>query len=144
MKRLILLLLLAACSHEHPLTDHQHDVPNHDHLNPIGLHFPYIQRVSPPLDVPGFPPYGTLKEPPFENVDIYFVGYPANLYLTLYDGLHKTGDVTMERVRRLDGYGAHVTVSTDCEDPEHTGWIGFRLDWEGGSANLQYSCAEEE
>ena len=69
-------------------------------------------------------------------MEIYFVGYPTNLYLTLYDGIHQTStDLTME-IEKLDRYGARATVSTDCEDPEHTGWIGFRLDWEGGSANF--------
>ena len=86
MKRLIPLLLipLFACSHEHPLTDHQHehDVPHHDHFNPLGLPFPYIQRVYPPLDVPGFPPFGTLNTPPFDHVDIYFVGTAQNVTLT--------------------------------------------------------------
>lgn len=51
MKRLLVLLLLAACSHEHPLTDHEHDVPVHNHndLFTLGLLTPYIASVDPPL-----------------------------------------------------------------------------------------------
>ena len=99
MKRLILLLLLplCACSYEHPLTDHTHelpdhthelDVPHHDHLNPLGLPFIYITRVDPPIEVPGFPPFGYLKSRNHDYkglVTINFSGPPWNLTLTNID-----------------------------------------------------------
>ena len=154
MKRLIPLFLipLFACSHEHPLTDHtheqpdhthEHDVPHHDHLNPLGLPFPYITRVYPPLDVPGFPPFGTLKKSPYDRVYIYFSEYPENLTLTKIDyGVYETSDVGLG-IDFAGKYTARVSVDAYCSDPEHTGYIGFQLDWDSGTARFFYKCPEE-
>ena len=154
MKLLILLLLLPllACSHEHPLTDHTHelpdhthelDVPQHDHLNPLGLPFPFIDRIDPPMDVPGFPPFGTLQGP-LDVINIYFVGYPTHMKLTKLDHpLYGSGEPHLD-LYALDKYGARIVVSTNCGRAANTGWIGFRLDWQGGFARFLYKCPEEE
>ena len=148
MKRLILLLLLAACSHEHdhehPLISHahqhEHDVPQHDHLSPLGLPFPYITRVYPPLEVPGFPPFGFLKSP--YVVYIFFSASPETLSLTNIEFPFE--DTTQVRWGYVIG-GEHfnrVRVRADCSDQEHTGAVAFRLDWNGGSANFYYKCPD--
>ena len=144
MKPLILLLLipLLACTHdhEHPLIGHthahghplmshthddyhEHDVPQHDHLNPLGLPFPFIDRIDPPMDVPGFPPFGTLQGP-LDVINIYFVGYPTHMKLTKLDHpLYGSGEPHLD-LYALDKYGARIVVSTNCGRAANTGWIG--------------------
>lgn len=161
MKRLSLLLLLIlpilACEdyatvdhthdHAHPLIDHEHDVPPHDHLNPLGLSSTYITRVDPPIEVPGFPPFGYLKSHNHDYkglVTIKFSDPPWNLTLTNIDyPYEKSTPVTGWGVRR-GNYLNVVTAYTDCSDPEHTGYIAFRLDWDDGSARFYYQCPEVE
>ena len=174
MKLLILLflILLVACSHEHDHTHdrehplighthahdhplmshthddyHEHDVPHHDHLNPLGLPFTYITRVDPPIDVPGVPPFGFLKSRNHDYkglVTINFSGPPWNLTLTNIDYPNEDATpVTGWGVKR-GNYLNRATVYTDCGDPEHTGYIAFRLEWDPGFADFYYQCPEEE
>ena len=161
MKRLILLLLLPllACSHEHPLTDHQHDhnheyeLADHDHHYPFpdGLPFAYILSVDPPLTGPGYAKFGVLRkrwngtEQAEEVVYIDFSKPPENLDI-YYPGEHSTPveHVGLSISHSSLAYINRARVWTDCSDPEHEGYIAFRLDWDTGSARFYYSCPEEE
>ena len=158
MKRLILLLLLplCACSHEHPLTDHTHelpdhthelDVPHHDHLNSLGLPFTYITRVDPPIEVPGFPPFGYLKSRNHDYkglVTINFSGPPWSLTLTNIDYPNEDATPVTDWGVRREKYLNRATVYMDCSDPEYTGYNAFRLEWDPGFADFYYQCPEEE
>ena len=160
MKRLILLLLLPllACSHEHPLTDRQHDhnheyeLADHNHHYPFpdGLPFAYILSVDPPLAGPGVHKFGVLTRTEHDMQPVYidFSTDPKNFTFTniYYPGEHST---PVEHVDLSISHSswAHINrarVWTDCSDPEHEGYIAFRLDWDTGSARFFYSCPEEE
>ena len=169
MKRLILLLLipLFACSHEHPLTDHQHDhehpLNDHDHqhehglsehehhlLFPQGLPFTYILSVDPPLAGPGVHKFGVLTRTEHDMQPVYidFSTEPKNLTLTdiYYPGEHSTPveHVGLSISHSSWAYINRARVWTDCSDPEHEGYIAFRIDWDTGSARFYYRCPEEE
>ena len=163
MERLILLLILSlyACSHEHDHAHehenllmsrthddyHEHDVPHHDHLNPLGLPFTYITRVDPPIEVAGFPPFGYLKSRNHDykgSVTINFSGPPWNLTLTNIDYPNEDATPVKGWGVRREKYLNRATVYTDCGDPEHTGYIAFRLEWDPGFADFYYQCPEEE
>lgn len=163
MKPLILLFLipLCACSrehdhaheHEHPLMSHthddyhEHDVPHHDHLNPLGLPFTYITRVDPPIEVPGFPPFGYLKSRNHDYkglVTINFSDPPWDLTLTNIDYPNEDATPVTDWGVRREKYLNRATVYSDCSDPEHTGYIAFRLEWDPGFADFYYQCTEEE
>lgn len=168
MKHLLILLVLVACGHEHPLTEHQHDhthdhdhqhehgLPDHDHhyLFPQGLPFAYILSVDPPLYGPGAWKSGVLRKSRYEIegapevVYIEFSKEPKNLTLTdiFYPGEESTPvDSWGLLIRYSDWeYTNRARVYTNCSDPEHEGFIAFRLDWDTGSAHLYYQCPEEE
>lgn len=158
MKRLLVLLLLVACSHEHPLTDHQHDhnhefeLADHNHHYPFpdGLPFAYILNVDPPLAGPGVHKFGVLTriEHDMHLVYIDFSKPPENLTLTdiFYPGKHSTPvkHVGLSISHSSLAYVNRARVWTDCSDPEHEGYIAFRLDWDTGSARFYYRCPDEE
>ena len=110
MKRLILLLLLTACSHEHPLLDHDHPVAEHEHEHPVEgdnpnpsvvmwVEQPSLRQIDPTEvkidDIDAFnrffegrPPVAVLLKYPEVPVngqhliDIYFSDPPRNLRIT--------------------------------------------------------------
>lgn len=155
---LIASAAFAGCSHDHPLTDHHHDheheytLPVHDHNNlfTLGLPYTYIVSVDPPLSEYNIVPTGYLTNRlygkeivyirfnrPAENLMFTNVEYP-HLYTTRVSGV----GYEENRIYR-------ASVRTDCSDPEHTGYIAFRITWDTGSgdtgtADFIYKCPEEE
>ena len=148
MKRLLILLLLVACSHEHPLTDHQHDLPVHDHSNllTLGLPYTYIVSVDPPLSEYNIVPYGYLTKR-LDDREIVYMSFNRPVNDLSFDNLeyphlnttpvHHGGYEGTSKISR-------AYVQTDCSDPDHTGYIAFRLGWgDTGSADFIYKCPEE-
>ena len=159
MKHLILLLLipLFACSHEHPLTDHQHEhiLIEHDHdpqfKYPETLDFAYIVGIDPPMTGEGIWKSGRLvnstvfggdvvqvvtisfSKPP-QNLTITDVPDPVGLPVTPLRGsgrtTHRDAATNINR----------VSLYAECSDPEHAGGIAVQLDWDTGSALLRYRC----
>ena len=156
MKSLLLLLLLPllACGHEHPLTDHQHEYElpdnNHEFLLPESLPFAYITRVDPPLTGLGYHKFGVLKPAATggARVTIDFSKEPQNLTFTnKHHPMAPTTAILGWGFRGSAGkthYYNRAHVTTDCSDPEHTGYIAVRLDWDTGSARLLYRCPDAE
>ena len=154
---LLIFLTLLACSHEHPLTDHQHD-HTHDHdlpdqwfKYPHTLPFTYIVDINPPMTGEGVPKIGFLtantrtrqvvtidfSRPP-QGLTITDVPDPAGFAVT---PLESTGSMThRDAVTNIN----RVWLYTDCSDPEHAGGIAVQLEWDTGSALLRYLCPEEE
>ena len=159
---LLLLILLSSCSHdhphEHPLADHGHE-HTHDHSHDLehehysafnlGLPFAYIMRVDPPPTQWGIPPIGVLTkrigegEYEHERVDFQFSRYPENFRV-------RDLDLPWLNITPVDGGGLSggtiniVRVFTDCHDPDHTGYLAFRLSWDNGFADFVYKCPEED
>ena len=151
MKYLIPLLLLAACSyeHDHPVGDHTHD---HDHaghqhfgLFSLGLPYAYIMHVDPPPIFWGIPPIGVLTkrtgegEYQREPIIFQFSRRPENFRVEDLDlpwlNITPIGGAGLEENRII-----RASVYTDCQDPDHTGYIAFRLSWDTGSADFVYKC----
>ena len=154
MKPLILLFLipLVACSHEHPLADHEHD-PQFKY--PEMLNFAYIADIDPPLtgDIP--PKRGVLTKNvtrggrEVQRVTITFSKEFEDLTITdVYDprGYRTTRvDSRGYQIKHdINSYINEAWITTDCNDPEHTGYIAVRLDWKTGSATLLYRCPDAE
>ena len=159
LKPLILLLLipLFACSHDHPLTEHQHD-HTHDHdlpdqwfKYPDTLPFTYIVDINPPMTGASDLKIGLLtasigtaqvvtidfSRPP-QGLTITDVPDPAGFAVT---PLKSMGSTThRDAVTNIN----QVRLYTDCSDPEHAGGIAVQLEWDTGSALLRYLCPEEE
>ena len=154
MKSLLLLLLLPllACGHEHPLTDHEHD-PQFKY--PEMLNFAYIVDIDPPLTGEIPPKRGVLKKnvtrggrevqrvtinfsKEFEDLTITDIRDPAGYRTTRVDSRGYTIK------HDIYSYINQARLTTDCSDPEHTGYIAVRLDWDTGSARLLYRCPDAE
>lgn len=152
---LLPLLLLAACSyeHDHPVGDHTHD---HDHfghqhfgLFSLGLPYTYIMHVDPPPIIWGIPPIGVLTkrigegENQREHVYFQFSRYPEDFWV-------EDLELPWLNITPIDGGGLsggtinRARVYTDCQDPDHTGYVAFRLSWDTGFADFVYKCPEEE
>lgn len=170
MKRLILLfsliacaLVLAGCSHDHPLTDHQHEVPVHNHndLFTLGLLTPYIVSVDPPLtdfvnvnsgfDEPITMPFGYLTKR-VDGREVVYIRLSSWISSQWFDNLEYP-DLNTTPVNYGGSEGKNLLqrlyIQTDCGDPDHTGYIAFRFGWGRnkilmGSADFVYKCPEEE
>lgn len=167
MKPTLLLTLIfaaLACSHEHPLTDHEH---THDHDHPVGDHihqahpghehfglfslglpYTYIMRVDPPPLIWGIPPIGVLTrrigegEYQHERIDFQFSRYPENFRITNLD--LPWLNITPISGGLSGGTINKARVTTDCHDPGHTGYIAFRLSWDTGAADFVYKCPDAD
>ncbi len=160
MKYLIPLLLLAACSyehdhehthdHDHPVEDHIHQAhPGHQHfgLFSLGLPYAYIMYVDPPPIIWGIPPIGVLTkrigegENQREPVYFQFSRHPENFWV-------EDLELPWLNITPIGGGGLEenkihrARVYTDCQDPDHTGYVAFRLSWDTGSADFVYKCPD--
>ena len=159
MKRLILLLLLPlfACSHEHPLQEHQHydthddDVPDQWFKYPDTLPFTYIVDIHPPMTGASGLKIGYLTDKvgtdhvvtvdfsrPPQGLSISDVQDPAGYAST---PIKSTGyTIHRDRVTNINQY----RIYTDCSAPEHEGFISVQLKWDTGSVILRYLCPKED
>lgn len=119
---LLLLPLLAACSHEH---EHEHVS-----LYTAGLPYSYITRVDPPLTEWGTPPIGVLTKRigEIEIVEIQFSRYVHNFEVVDLNlpWLLTTPVGTKGLARHIN----KAIITTGCDDPAHSGYIAFRVSWD--------------
>ena len=148
---LLLLSLLAACSHEH----------EHEHYDLFTLGWPraYIMRVDPaPTMAPtlwGLPPVGVLTKKTRvgdemrETVELQFSRHPR-LY-EVEDINHPFLDSTpIDPPHLFSPYPPDEkqevytsTITTGCDDPGHTGYIAFQVSWDtGAKVNFVYKCPD--
>ena len=148
MTRILLVLLcftLLACSHDHPLTDHQHD-----HEHPLIAHdpvaYPDAQIIweNPGQSVSDKQPIGIgkLTYEGLQQVWVLFSEPPIGLTVT--DVPDPDGRSTIP----ISGWRLEertLKISTYCtEETAAAGGGGFavRLQWYSGGALIRYACAD--
>ena len=151
---IFLLLTLLACSHDHPLTDHQHDhehpliaheysLINHTH-DPVAYPDAQIIWEDPGQSVSDKQPIGIgkLTYEGLQQVWVLFSEPPIGLTVT--DVPDPNGRSTIP----ISGWrleGRTLKISTYCtEETAAAGGGGFavRLQWPSGGALLRYACAD--
>ena len=156
MKRLIILLLLLpllACSHEHPLTDHQHDHEHtliaHEHGLADHTHDPVDYATAkliwddPGISVSDRQPIGigTLTYDGPQWILVVFSQPPIGLTVT--DVPDPDGRPTIP-ISRWYLEKRSLKILTYCtEETAQAGFAGIavQLNWHSGGALLRYACA---
>ena len=162
MTRILLVLLcftLLACSHDHPLKDHQYEYQLPDHEHPLIAHeHSLINHTHEPV---AYPNAKIIWEDPGQSVSDK---QPIGIGKLTYEGLQQvwvlfseppTG-LTVTDVPDPDGRSTipisgwrleerTLKISTYCtEETAAAGGGGFavRLQWHSGGALLRYACAD--
>ncbi len=157
MKRLILLLLLAACSHEHPLTDHQHEhthehtliahdhnLADHDH-DPIAPPEVHIIWEDPAQVSSDIEPFGIGELEPFGGThvaQVWFSQHPIGLTVKNVPDPYDRPTIP------INGWflgNRRLKIFTHCsQDTARAGGhnIAVQLNWHNGGVLLRYACPD--
>ena len=156
MKRLLLLLILPilACSHEHPLTDHQHDhehtLITHEHSLADHTHDPVAYPAAklifddPGIGVTDRQPIGIGRLTYDGQQWILVVFSQPPIGLTVTDVPDPDGRPTIPISRwHVEKRSLKIlTYCTDAAAKAGVGGIAVQLKWHSGGALLRYACAK--